>query len=370
MVMVRQLVQIARWEAAQTLRHPSFVVGMVLPVAIVALGILGSMRGSSAAPAVRSIGVVDYSGAWVKRLEERLAERVRTPEGVPALVLVPLPPQPDSLLWAEALDRVQRGGWLGVVLLQEQGTVLSLRLWASEQGLPALQLVGQVLREELRGRTALPEPEPLVIAEQRRIPPRPRQIVPFLLVALCGVLMASGIGWAARTLTEERMSRLAEFLLSVVPARTLLLGKLAGCLLVGAVQLLPIVVLLRKGMPPELPLGAVVLLLAVGYAFASLWGIVLGAWARTEAQLQGAVALSVFAAVSVLWILGWAPPVLLQVTAAVPLWSASTALWQLAQQGRVDALVWGAVGLSVGFGAALLEWLARQGWRLFLPEHP
>jgi hypothetical protein len=32
--------------------------------------------------------------------------------------------------------------------------------------------------------------------------------------------------------------------------------------------------------------------------------------------------------------------------------------------------VWGAVGLSVGFGAALLEWLARQGWRLFLPEHP
>ncbi len=368
--MLRQLLQIARWEAAQTLRHPSFIIGMVLPVGIVALGILASMRSTSAAPAVHSIGVVDYSGVWVKRLQERLAERVRTPEGAPALVLVPVLPQPDSLLWAEALERVQRGEWLGVVLLEERGAVLSLRLWASEQGLPALQLVGQLLREELRERAALPEPEAVVIAEQRRIPPRPRQLMPFLLVALCGVLMASGIGWAARTLTEERMSRLAEFLLSVVPARTLLLGKLAGCLLVGAVQLLPVLVLLRRGMPPELPLETVTLLLSAGYAFASLWGIVLGAWARTEAQLQGAVALSVFAVVSVLWILGWAPPVLLQVTAVVPLWSSSAALWQLAQQGRVDTLVWAAVGLSVGFGAALLEWLARQGWRLFLLEHP
>ncbi len=368
--MVRQLLQIARWEAAQTLRHPSFVIGMVLPVGIVALGILGSVKSSSAAPAVRGIGVVDHSGAWVKRLQERLAERVQTPEGRPALVLVPIPPQPDSLLWAEAVERVQRGEWLGVALLQERAAGLSLRLWASEQGLLALQLVGQVLREELRGHVALPEPEPIVIAEQRRIPLRPRQLTPFLLVALCGVLMASGIGWAARTLTEERMSRLAEFLLSVVPARTLLLGKLAGCLLVGAVQLLPVVVLLRRGMPPELPLEMVALLLSVGYAFASLWGIVLGAWARTEAQLQGAVALSVFAVVSVLWLLGWAPPVLLQVTAVVPLWSSSTALWQLAQQGRVDTLVWSGVGLSVGFGAALLEWLARQGWQRFLQEHP
>lgn len=89
--MTKRYLQVARWEYTEKIRSKAFLVSLFLmPVIMVAVGVIPALLASRADTETKTIGVIDGTGAMFQPLSGALEERYRLSDGKPNYFLLPI----------------------------------------------------------------------------------------------------------------------------------------------------------------------------------------------------------------------------------------------------------------------------------------
>ncbi len=287
-----RLGRIALWEWQQQFRQWSFVLTLVLPFGLVGLLWWTADRAEGEGPVV--VAVWDETGRWLRWLHEVGSEAIGRP-----LVVYPLAAE-DTMVWQQLLERVERGQWIGLLHLRPAASGLEARLWSHPGTRPLmralLRSLEQRMRVEMVQQSGVPEELtrellwPISVSEHP-LPQRTFGSAQILLGVAGLILVIDALVWAARSLTEERFSRVTELLVSIVSAGEFIAGKFLGLSGIGLAQTAVLVGLLESAGKLQGNWLASVGVLVVSYGFMSALGLWLAVRARSEAQLHGFVVL-------------------------------------------------------------------------------
>lgn len=317
MVILARLVRISLWEWKQQWRQWSFVVSLWLPL-LVGAAIAWSVGTEKQERGSTLVAVWDGTGQWLRRLQQLSAEG--------GLLLYPLAPE-DTALFPVLLEHIQSGRWRALLWLEPEasgGTLL--RVWARLPSAEDIQELLQQLERELREQAHHPGAASAVIRESWIGNQLPGKHLLRQTVAVLGMLvLGTALVWSARIAGEERISQVAELLLSIASAQELVLGKFLSVTVPGVIQVV-FLGLLGEALA-GVPLQRVVAPGVLGYAFMAALGLALGLWARSEAQLHGAVTLALFLFFSGMALAAWVGENGSTLLAVVPVWMPVAALW-------------------------------------------
>ena len=354
---LHNVVRVARWEFFKNIKSPTFLVlTFLIPVIMLAGGLIGYLAGSSAYNEVQSIAVIDETGELFAQLETYFASTPVTIIAVPAEQREQLSARVEEgefngylHLTAEAVQQGRVSYYVpdsrnqNTVLLSEGVRAVLSRYWLEKMGLTAEQIDTATMPvmleiKELSGEetswTALVVP--LVFA----------MLLVFATIFTGQVLMYGVI--------KEKRNRIVEILLSSISAFELLVGKLFGFAALGLIQIsiwlaVGLAVAMRFLDFSEIPLGLAELVPSVlfflgGYILFSAMFAALGATmkdAEGGSQAQGLVVLvpmiplfatsAIIISPNALWvrIMSFIPPftpvtMLLRLAATTPPW------WEIA----------------------------------------
>jgi len=352
------------WEWKQQLRQWGFVLSLWLPLVILLLLGWGLSQGRQRG--VAFLAVWDETGRWIRWLQEVAPAAIEQP-----LVLYPLVPQ-DTVEWEQVLERVVTGQWLGILRLGQERDRLQLQVWGTVEGLPRMRVIVAAIERRVRAAIVqglgLPEAVqqsvllPVAVAEHY-LPSGTFLSQPRQLMVLTGLfLLTHALVWATRVMTEERLSRVAELLLSVASAAEIVGGKFISLVAMGIGQTMVLVGAWSALGIVDGDQVRVAVALGVGYSFMAALGLWLTLRTQTEAQLHGAVTLLLLGLFTGPLLAVWSPA-LLPVLIAVPLWMPSVVSWLPSVTGT-DFVV--GIVMSSGLTAALLWGAAGSVSRLFV----
>lgn len=358
-----RLGRIALWEWGQLLRQWSFVVSLLLPLALVGLFRWIAQGTEKGKPVV--VAVWDETGRWLRWLHEFGSEAVGQP-----LVVYPLTAA-DSVAWGGLLKRVELGQWGGIVRLRPTSGGVEAHLWSRSSVLPLMRALLSALEQHLRAETVYRIGLPEAVGQQLLRPivvfahPLPAE-VPLrgqVFLSVVGLLLLShALLWAARSLTEERFSRVAELLVSIVGAGELVVGKFVGLSGIGVAQIAVFIGFLGSLGQLEAGWISTAGVLVVSYCFMAALGLWMAVRARSEPQLHGYVVLALVGlSVGPIVAVGWEP--LGSVLLLVPLWIP----WGVWLRPTVGTELLLGVGMSLVLTAALLRDTAASVHRLIAP---
>ncbi|MCS7176219.1 MAG: ABC transporter permease [Candidatus Kapabacteria bacterium] len=355
--------QIALWEWRNQIRHWGFLLSAGLPVLLFAVLSLGGQRREPTTAA--TLAVWDETGQWVRQFQDVVAQRTSGS----TLLVYPLVPE-DTLRWTSLLQRVATGEWLGVLRLRPVPEGLEAEVWTTERAAERVRYMVTLLQERLRAALlrwwGIPEAAQQQLLQPLRIQeyflPSAARAPSDVAVVVGLFLLSHALLWATRAITEERFSRVAELLLSIVPAQNIINGKFVGVVGIGVLQ---IAALTAARAALESPTGkqlwdAASLLL--GYSFMASFGLWLASWIRSEAQLYGVATLVLFGLLAGAVFVLQSPEPLLPVMLAVPLWM-PVVLVGMSPEVSGEIILGGIVSLLMS--AALLRHAARglpYGW--------
>ncbi|GBD06499.1 hypothetical protein HRbin21_00292 [bacterium HR21] len=344
--MLARLLRISLWEWKQQWRQWSFVLSLWLPLLVGAAIVWGIPReDQSRASAI--VAVWDGTGQWLRRLQHLLAESGHG-------MLYPLMPE-DTVALSRLLERVRTGEWRALLWLQPETAGISVQLWARTSSAAGIRELLQRLEGEFRGAVlwhrALPEGQTVVFREHWIVSELSRERLLRQTIAVLGMLvLGTAFVWSARIATEEHLSRVAEFLLSIVSAWELVLGKFLSVVVQGILQLLLLGLL--GWTAARMPLPEVLIPGVLGYAFLVSLGLALAVWARNEAQLHGMVTLVLFLLFAGTVLASWGGQGGILLLTVLPLWVPVAAFWTEGEASR-----WMLAGelLTVAMTAGLLR---------------
>jgi ABC-2 type transport system permease protein len=261
-VVTPKILSVAWWEYSEKIKSKAFIVSLILlPVVIVGLVLVPAMFVSRTDSSTRQIGMVDETGEFAPTFAKMLAERFILPDGRPNYLLRILPHHGTTDIFQTVViadSMVVRGEMEGYFILRSPvGGVVDAEYRTHNVGNVRLQeKLTPVLREavtsvKLRERGI----DPNLIAEiGRSIKIRTFKLSPeggseeaafeqtffsvyLYMMMLFFIIMTSG-QLLVRSMLEEKSNRIVEVLLSSVPARDIMGGKILGLGALGLTQLL------------------------------------------------------------------------------------------------------------------------------------
>lgn len=312
-----KLLAVAWWEYSEKIRSKAFLVSLILlPLVIVGLVIVPALFIAGADDEPRPLGIVDETGDFAGEFVRLASERVLLPDGRPNILFRILEPPPgtDIFLRIRSADSLVLAGELEgyYILRSPTGGVVDAEYRTANAGNVRLQeRLAPVLREavtavRLRERGIDPG---LVADLGRSVSVRVFRVstggltqeTPFeriffsvylYMMMLFFLVMTSG-QLLVRSMLEEKSNRIVEVLLSSVPARDLMGGKILGLGGLGLTQLavwgLCAGVAARTAGLPMIPGGSALLLGAfflLGYLFYTAVFVSAGAPLATEQEAQ------------------------------------------------------------------------------------
>ncbi len=312
-----KLLSVAWWEYSEKIRSKAFIVSLILlPAVIVALVVVPALFVTGADRDPRELAIVDEAGIYAPGVAKLLEERFVLPDGRPnyRLRTIALSGPTDlyrSILLGDSL--VLRGEIEGYFILRspigdlvdvEYRTLNAGAIRLQEKIIPALREA--VIEVKMRARGL----DPGLIGELgRSINVRTFKVAPgglmeetafeqtffgayLYMMMLFFIIMTSG-QLLVRSMLEEKSNRIVEMLLSSVPARDIMGGKILGLGALGATQLLAwgvfATVVGRFAGLAVIPLGSALLLsvyFVLGYLLYTAVFVSAGAPLSTEQEAQ------------------------------------------------------------------------------------
>ncbi|HLF14028.1 MAG TPA: ABC transporter permease [Bacteroidota bacterium] len=315
--MTSKILAVAWWEYSEKIKSKAFIVSLILlPAVIVGLVLVPAIfvTGSDTEP--RELGIVDETGAYASTFSELLGDRFILPDGRPnyRLHVIARGGSADIFQMVVLADSmVLRGEMEGYFILRSPlGDLVDAEYRTHNVGNIRLQeKLTPVLREavtavKLRRRGIDPE----MIAELGhslklrtfKVSPGGRSeetafdqtffSVYMYMMMLFFIIMTSG-QLLVRSMLEEKSNRIVEILLSSLPARDIMGGKILGLGALGVTQLLTwgifATAVSRYSGLSVIPLGGALLLTVyfiLGYLFYSAIFVSAGAPLSTEQEAQ------------------------------------------------------------------------------------
>jgi len=257
----RKLAAIAWWEYSEKIRSKAFLVSLILlPAIIVALVIVPTAFVSGSEGETREIGMLDETGLYTATFRALLEARSSPDDGKPDFRLVDLPYHDSADIYPAVVfadSMVARGELSGYFVLRSPvgGLVNAEYRAGSVGGARLAEQLTPVLREavtavRLRERGIDPG---LVVELGRSVRVRTLALsreggfretafekvffsVYMYMMMLFFIIMTSG-QLLVRSMLEEKSSRIVELLLSSVPPRDIMGGKIIGLGALGLTQL-------------------------------------------------------------------------------------------------------------------------------------
>jgi len=287
---------IVRREYRERVRSKAFVISTLLIPAMMVLMFLIPLLTEQKVKPRRTVAVLDAGGALYPALQRAAAARA---DAKLELTAVPLAGRPLAEAEQELRRLVsERAADGGVVLPPDFETSLRARVYTrSLAGSIAVTRVQRLVRDVLRDRRYAaagipdslrafldpqPEWEELSVTESGEAKRQDSEQAYFVAVVMIMLLYFSMLMYGQQTLTgviEEKASRVAEIVLSSVPASRLMLGKVAGIGAAGLTQIaiwvLAFIGLSGSGVAmggASLPLTSVTPLVLVSFAVFFLLG--------------------------------------------------------------------------------------------------
>lgn len=289
----RAIWEVARREIVERTRSRVWRISAVVLLLVAAGGAIAAARLESSSTPTDRIGVV---GTRSIALEPAIRAQVRS-AGRRVRVHV--------LASATAASRAVRDGTVDVALIDGSRLVVKQSRSQTAAGEVQRAIVAQGVFARLRG-AGLTETQALAVLAPRSLPvdvlepgarnaDRNKGLIIFGLIALLIALMSYGAS-VAQGVTEEKSSRVVELLLTTLPPRRLLAGKVFGIGLLGLVQLAIIggaalaagALAGGAGLPSAAPkaVALVVLWFVLGYVFYSVAFAAVGALVSRQEDLQ------------------------------------------------------------------------------------
>jgi ABC-2 type transport system permease protein len=313
----RNLIAVAWWEYSEKIRSRAFLVSLILlPAIIVGLVIVPAAFVSGSEGETHEIGVLDETGEYAAAFRDLVTARFTPEDGRPNYRLVDLPHHGaadifQAVVFADSM--VVRGELAGYFILRSpfggfvdaefrSGSVGGVRL--AEKLTPVLREAVTAVRLRERGI------DPGLVAELGRSL-RIRTLalsrdggfeeaafeqtffsVYMYMMMLFFIIMTSG-QLLVRSMLEEKSNRIVELLLSSVPPRDIMGGKILGLGALGITQLATwgVVATVAAGLSglPMIPIGNALLMtvyFVLGYLLYTAVFVTAGAPLSTEQEAQ------------------------------------------------------------------------------------
>lgn len=314
--MNRKLLAVAWWEYSEKIRSRAFLVSLVLlPAIIVGLVVVPAASVSGSDDAERVIGVLDETGAYGGTFAAMASGRFHLPDGRDAFTVVPIPHGATDLFQAVVYgdSLVVRGDLAGYFIIRSpMGGLVDAEFRAGSVGNIRIQeKLGPVLREAVTAVRLREQGVDPGVIDGLRGALRLRTFtvsrggashetsfdetffsVYMYMMMLFFVIMTSG-QLLVRSMLEEKSNRIVEVLLSSVPPRDIMGGKILGLGALGLTQLatwgIVATAAARFSGLPVIPLGNAMLLtiyFVLGYLFYSAIFVSAGAPLSTEQEAQ------------------------------------------------------------------------------------
>ncbi len=315
--MSAKLVSVAWWEYSEKIRSKAFIVSLILlPAVIVALVVVPAFFATGADGEQRELAIVDEAGIYAATVVRFLEERFLLPDGRPNYRLRVITPPGSTDIYRSVLagdSLVLRGEIEGYVILRspigglvevEYRTLNAGSLRLQERIIPAIREA--LIEVKMRARGI----DPGLISELgRSINVRTFRVASggqveetsfdhtfigsyMYMMMLFFIIMTSG-QLLVRSMLEEKSNRIVEMLLSSVPARDIMGGKILGLGALGVTQLLVwgvfATVIGRFTGLAVIPLGSAILLsvyFVLGYLLYTALFVSAGAPLSTEQEAQ------------------------------------------------------------------------------------
>lgn len=315
--MNRKLLAVAWWEYSEKIRSKAFLISLVmLPAIIVGLIVVPAAFVSGSEDETHDIGLIDETGHYASAFRELLTSRFTPDDGKPNYRLVELPHRGSADIFQAVVagdSLVGRGALDGYFILRSPlGELVDAEYRAgSVGGVRVAEKLAPVLREavtavRLRERGI----DPALVADLGRSV-RLRTLtlsreggfeeaafeetffsVYMYMMMLFFVIMTSG-QLLVRSMLEEKSNRIVELLLSSVPPRDIMGGKILGLGALGLTQLatwgIVATAAARISGLPVIPLGNALLMtvyFVLGYLLYTAVFVSAGAPLSTEQEAQ------------------------------------------------------------------------------------
>lgn len=252
---------VAAREIAVKLRDKAFLASTAFLLVLVAVATLVPILLAGQTPSYR-VAVQGTAATDVVRLAARYGEQAQQPDqelppvltllgagGRPAADVTPIPVEPGS-----DVDRLLRDGDVAAAVLGEE--LNGLRLVGAEAVPGDLALLVRAAAAELRVAEgaaeaglgaaevlalANPDPPPTVLLDERPAGALPPQLLVLIFAFLFYISVLTFGMSIAQSVVEEKQSRVVELLVTAVPVRALLAGKVLGNTVMAVGQIVVIV---------------------------------------------------------------------------------------------------------------------------------
>ncbi len=310
-----KLLTVARWEYTEKIKSKAFLISLILiPVIMVAFGVLPTLFASRPDTEIRRIGVFDQSGVIFFQLSDYLDEHYKLPDGRPNYVLVHVADTVNSLSEGKNLSdaMVLAGEIEGYVIIPKGIMRDSAVEYRSENvgNIRVTERLTNAIRELIVQRKLHKHGIDPVFAKELASPLEMKTIklsktgaeesgfaevflrsYIFMMMLLFMIMMSGQM--LVRSMLEEKSNRVVEVLMSSCSPMSLMGGKILGLSAVGLTQMGVWVVI---GFAISLKFGIVIISLPmalllltysiVGYLFYAGVFVAIGAPVSTEQEAQ------------------------------------------------------------------------------------
>lgn len=257
---MKKALVVARWEYLEKIRSKAFLISLILmPILMIAFGVLPSLLAARPDTESRLIGVIDYSEEIFEHLAKEMEERYKLPNGEPNYLLrrINIDGENDTALVKEkAIEMIINDELEGLLVIPktiESDTVVDYRSTSvgnfrlTERLSKTLQdvLVEKKLRQKgldpvLIKELTVPIELNLIKLSQTGEEEKAGFAEVFIssyifLMMLLFLILTSG-QLLVRSVIEEKSNRLVEVLMSSCSAQDLMIGKILGLSGLGFTQ--------------------------------------------------------------------------------------------------------------------------------------
>lgn len=308
---------VARWEYLERIKSKAFILSLFLmPIIMLAVGVLPSVLATRADTESKTIGVVDQSGDFAGPLSRSLEERYKLPDGRPNYLLRSIPVasrgdiaatvhEADSLAIAEEIEGyliITKSVMRDTALEYRSGNIGNFRITERLTGAVRDIVTERKLRDRgldpvvVKELTTPIELKTIKLSKTGEAEESGFEQVFFrayvFMMMLFFLVMTSG-QLLVRSILEEKSNRVVEILLSSCSARDLMTGKILGLSGLGLTQMAFWVAIgLAVSIQFEItliPLGSALLLacyFGLGYLLYASIFVAAGAPVSTEQEAQ------------------------------------------------------------------------------------